>query len=126
MLILMLAGCSSVATKSWGMASSSDAFRALFIDPAGGKSAPELIAGGGCVSMLFMKPFGENKIATGIAYSRRKSMWGMFSGSNVMNVSIVYISGSDETPEQTIKILKAFSKVVNSEVPGSGSTAAVP
>jgi len=113
--VIVLSGCSSIAPKSWGVASSSDAFKAVLFDPAGSaSSAPELIAGGGCVSMLFMCPYGKDEIVpVGISYSKRLSMWGMFSGNNSGNISMLYISGSKETPEQTIKILEAFAKVVN-------------
>lgn len=114
LVMVLMTGC-SLGQKSWGMANSCDAFKVVIADPQSSSIAPEIIAGGGVNTMCFQKPFPlEEKVPSMFAYSRRKSMWGMFSGSTwAGNVSAVYISGSAETPEDTIKILEKLSKIVN-------------
>lgn len=110
---LLLVGC-SVGRKSWGLSSSADAFKVVMVDPSNGSSAPEIVAGGGCFSAIFAVPYEDkDNMATHIAYSRRRSIWNIFSSASASNISIVYISGSKETPDETAKILDAFGRIVN-------------
>ncbi len=109
-----LAGC-SIGRKSWGMATSADAFKVVLADPQSGNAVPEIIAGGGSHSIAFQTAYADGKnYPTMFVFSRRNSLWGIFT-SDILgsNVSSVYIAGSDETPEDTVKIINALSKVVN-------------
>lgn len=67
--------------------------------------------------MVFSKPYKtKENVPTIITYSRRESMWGLFSGGvGAGNVSFIYVAGSKETPIDTIAILNAAAKVVNDE-----------
>lgn len=116
-LLVLVSGCSSIATKSWGSAGSSDAFRIVTIDPVNGTGSPEITAGGGAHVLLFAKPYKANSkeiVPTMIGYARRISLWSIFAGdTSAGNVTCLYIAGSQETPDQTAKILEAYSKVVN-------------
>jgi hypothetical protein len=112
---LLLTGC-SMGRKSWGMATSADAFKVVLADPQNGNAVPELVAGGGCVAAVFAVPMEEGQaMSRHISYSRRRSLWNVFSSASASNVGCVYISGSDESPEQTARILEAFGKIVNGE-----------
>ena len=113
---LLFSGC-GIAQKSWGAANSVDAFKIITTDPSTGTIAPTILAGGGVSAMLFSLPYNNNETTSSMfAYSRRKSMWGIFSSDvNAGNVSIVYISGSKETPDDTIRILEKLEKIVNSK-----------
>lgn len=113
-LITVLTGC-GLPKKSWGSAGSADAFKFTITEGQTGSLTPELVAGGGAHAMLFQKAYDEGiDYPTMVAYSRRKSMWGLFSGDvGSGNVSFLYIAGSKETPEQTAEILAGVSKIVN-------------
>ena len=115
--LVMLTGC-SIAQKSWASAGSCDAFKVVISDAQSGNPVPTIIAGGGAHCMGFQKPFKQDeKVPPIITYSRRKSMWGLFSSDiNAGNVSFVYIAGSEEKPEDTYKILLGVAKVVNTNV----------
>jgi len=114
--MLFLAGCNSVT--SWGTAGSADAFEANSgVSAITGTPTPSVSAGGGTHVMLFTRPF-ENGLSTptAIGYSRRKSLWGLFSGETASgNVSFLYIAGSAETPKDTQAILEAIAEVVNAK-----------
>jgi hypothetical protein len=112
---LLLTGC-SMGRKSWGMATSADAFKVVLADPQSGSTVPELVAGGGCVAAVFAVPMEPGQtMSRHISYSRRRSLWNVFSSASASNVGCVYISGSDESAEETAKILEAFGRVVNGE-----------
>lgn len=114
-LAAILTGC-GLPSKSWGTAGSADAFKFTITEGQTGSITPELVAGGGAHAMLFQKPYegADTAYPTMVAYSRRKSMWGLFSGDvGSGNVSFLYIAGSRETPEQTAKILEGVAKIVN-------------
>lgn len=113
---LLLVGC-GLPRKSWGTAGSADAFKFTITESQTGSLTPELVAGGGAHAMLFQKAYSAEEVYPSMfAYSRRKSMWGMFSGNvGAGNVSCVYITGSNETPEQTLKILEKLDSLVNSQ-----------
>lgn len=114
LLSLIAGGCGSIGDKSWGTAGSSDAFKAQFVETQTGTLMPQLVAGGGCYALLFQRSYMTGAIyPTMVSYSRRKSMWGMFSGSSTGNVAFVYIAGSGETPEQTTANLEAIANIVN-------------
>ncbi len=114
----LFSGC-SIAPKSWGIAASSDAFKITPSNLNSGNPTLEIVAGGGCMAAAFQKGRDpKEKAPTIFSYSRRRSMWGMFSGGlGATNVSIVYIAGTDETPEDTLKILKGFNKIINPKEP---------
>jgi len=115
LLLFLCSGC-SLGRKSWGTATSADAFKVVMADPQSGNAVPELIAGGGSHAMLFQTSYeSDKKYPTMFSYARRKSMWGMFSGSGSGNVTCVYIAGSGESPTETVKILEALSKVINAK-----------
>jgi hypothetical protein len=99
------------------MANSADAFKISVSDPQSGNVTPEVIAGGGSNAMCFQLPYKKDTVYPSmISYSRRKSLWGLFAGeTSAGNVSFVYISGSNSTPQDTIEILKALKGVLNNE-----------
>jgi hypothetical protein len=111
LMLALLSGC-SIGKKSWGMAGSADAFKVVMTDAKNQSMSPEIVAGGGCYASLFALPYSStDNIPTMIAYSKRKSMWGFFDSMDTGNIAFVYISGSKENPEETIKILNAISKI---------------
>ena len=106
-MLFLLVGCTSISKKSWGSAGSTDAFDVkTSYDPKSGSVTPEIVAGGGSHVMMFALPRQQKEqYPTMFGYSSRLSLWGLFGGTQAGNVSFLYISGSNETPEQTIKIL---------------------
>jgi len=110
---IILSGC-SIGSKSWASAGSCDAFKITPSDIQSGNYAPSIVVGGGAHAMAFQKAYEPGKdYPTIFTYARRKSLWGMFSGdTSSANVSIVYIAGSKETPQETIKILQSFGPIV--------------
>ena len=112
-LLVLITGCSSISKKSWASAGAADAFKITMVDPNSGQPLPSMVAGGGCSVMGFALPIKKDqKYPCLFGYARRRSMWGMFSGSSTGNVAFFYIAGSHETPEQTVKILEAMAKVL--------------
>lgn len=113
-MICFVSGC-TIGKKSWAIANSADAFKISISDPQSGNIVPEIIAGGGANTMIFQLPYEAEKSYPGMfAYSRRKSLWGIFAGDTWSgNASIVYISGSKESPSDTIKILEKIAKIIN-------------
>ena len=114
LVFLMLNGC-SVGRKTWGIAGSADAFKVSISDPESGNYVPEIIAGGGAHAMAFQATYDAGKVyPTAFAFSKRKSLWGLFSSDTSSgNVSVVYIAGSQESPENTVRILKILEKLCN-------------
>lgn len=114
LVAVLFSGC-ALGSKSWGSAGSTDAFKITPSDMQSGNYAPTIVAGGGAHAMAFQKAYDAGlDYPTIFTYSRRKSMWGVFSGdTGSANISIVYIAGSKETSEDTIKILNSFAGVVN-------------
>lgn len=113
--MILMQGCSS--DKSWGAAGSADAFDLTVSNPQSGVMTPSLVAGGGCFSVLFIKEYEKDaQYPRAISYSRRRSLWNVFSSASASNVSCVYISSSGETPAQTAEILRAFAEIVNDDV----------
>ena len=116
LMVVLLSGC-ALGDKSWASAGSADAFKLTITEGQTGSLTPELMAGGGAHVMLFQRSYMQGaEYPTMVGYSRRKSMWGLFSGDvGSGNVSFSYIAGTGETPEQTAKILEAISKIVNDD-----------
>lgn len=116
LLSMTVSGC-AISEKSWGTAGSYDAFKFTVTEGQTGSLTPELVAGGGAHVMLFQRSYMQGtEYPAMVGYSRRKSMWGLFSNDiGAGNVSFIYIAGSGEKPEQTAKILEAIAKVVNDE-----------
>lgn len=116
LLSLIASGC-ALGDKSWASAGSADAFKLTITEGQTGSLTPELMAGGGAHVMLFQRSYMQGaEYPTMVGYSRRKSMWGLFSGDvGSGNVSFSYIAGTGETPDQTAKILEAIAKIVNDE-----------
>jgi len=109
-----LMGC-SIAGKSWASAGSFDAFKIKVTETQTGAMTPEIEAGGGSHAMAFQKSYEKDlDYPSMFVYARRKSMWGWLTGdTSAGNVSFVYIAGSKETPEQSIKMLEVIAKIVN-------------
>lgn len=114
-IVLLFSSCASIGTKSWGMSGSADGFDVqTTIDPKSGTASPKLSAGGGAYAMLFALARKTDEIyPTMIAYAKRMSMWDWIAGTTAGNVSFVYISGSAEKPEDTIKIINALGNALN-------------
>lgn len=114
--LVISSGC-SIGRKSWGVATSVDAFRVVLADPKNASVVPEVIAGGGSHCMLFQTAYEKDaNYPPMFSYSRRKSLWGIFSSDmNSSNVSCLYIAGAGESPSDTVKIINALAKVVNIE-----------
>ena len=117
-VVLVFTSCSSIGKKSWGSVGSSDAFDIkTSYDPKTGSVTPEIVAGGGTHVMLFALPMDKDKqYPTMWGYSSRQSLWGIFGGTQTGNISMMYVSGSNETPEQTIQILDKIKSIVNKNV----------
>jgi hypothetical protein len=102
--------------KSWALSSSADAFKVKMVDPESGSPSPEIVAGGGCLATVFALPYDkEQRVATHFSYSRRRSFWNIFNSASASNVAIIYISGSDEKPADSEKIIKALTNLVGTE-----------
>lgn len=109
----IMTGC-SLGRKTWGGATSVDAFK-IKIPSTDGQSAIELNAGGGtnCTAFQATRKEGE-KVSRVMQFSRRASFWDLFSSDiSSGNVSFNYFSGDDESPEETKIILDGVANVVN-------------
>ena len=116
-MAIALSSCTSIGSKSWGIASSSDALDLeSSIDPKTMTATPKGTAGGNTTVALFALPRKEKeRYPTMFGYSSRQSFWGLFGSTGAGNKSFIYISGSSETPEQTVSILDRISKMMGAE-----------
>ena len=114
LIVLFMSGC-ALGQKSWASAGSFDAFKIKVTETQTCAITPEIEAGGGSYAMAFQKFYEKDcDYPSMFVYARRKSMWGWLTGDTTAgNVSFVYISGSKETPEESIKMLKGIAKIVN-------------
>jgi len=113
LLASLFTGC-SLGRKTWGNASSVDAFR-IKTPSTDGQALFEINAGGGTSCSAFQAPRAqEETVSRVVLYSRRVSFWQLFTSDNVSsgNVSFIYISGDDESPADTSSILNGIADIV--------------
>lgn len=113
--LLSSVGCASIREKSHGGAASSDAFKITPSNLNSGNPSLEIVAGGGTFAWVFQKAYDAwDKVSTMISFSRRKSLWGLFSGdTSATNVSLVFCAGNDLTFEQQMLLLDKIDNIVN-------------
>lgn len=125
---VFLTGCNSVASKSWVMSNSADAFKVTVSDPCGsGTPLPQIVAGGGVNTMAFIKPYKkEDTYPTIFSFAKRKSMWGMFSNDiGAGNMVLTFSTGSKMTAEQALQALDKIATIVNGTTPKETTVASV-